>query len=1010
MMDNSYSVGYATVTRRMQSVRSSLQLGLLSVLMLFLMLSSQLTFAQDNSVTGKVSDNSGRGLPGVSVSVKGTTRGTNSDADGNFRIGVPANAVLVFSFVGFESQDVTVGAKSVINVTLLEDNKTLNEVVVIGYGTAKKKDLTGAVNTIGTKDFNKGIITSPEQLLQGRVPGVAITQNSGEPGGGINIRIRGTSSVRSNNNPLFVVDGVPLSGGETSAGGDNSGIGSTAAKNPLNFLNPEDIASVDILKDASATAIYGSRGANGVVLITTKKGKTGKGSLEYSPSVGFSTITKRYDLLSADEYAKLQPTQDLGARVDWQDALFRTGVTNQQNLAYGGSDGVGGNYRLSLGYLDQQGIMQTSAMNRVSGTFNANKKFINNKLNVGVQLTLSETKDKNIPVTDNAGYQGDLLGGILKSNPTRAIYKADGSFNQSTNIAEPNPLALIGLSKDNTKTLRTLGNINAEYEIISGLKFKAVYGFDKSMSSRKAAFSRDLLYQDIQNVGRLILSDIEIDNTLLDGYFTYDKEFGKVSVNALLGYEYQSFDNYYKRTTATNFRTSNLDLMLNNAASADNSKGFGSLLANSASSRDELQSYFGRVNVGFGKLLATATLRADGSTRFGPGKQTGYFPSAAIAYKLSDEAFVPKNIFSDLKVRVGYGITGNQEIPHNLYQQRQRYSDWGGNADATNISGGGLNDVAFPNPNLKWEQTAQTNIGIDFGIAGGRVTGNLEYYSKNTTDLLIQVTSAQPALSPFVWKNLDANVINKGVELGLNVAAIDKPQFGWDVQFNMAYNKNEVQNFAGLINTGAISGQGLTGAFAQRIAEGQPLFAFFLRDFGGYDENGNTIYPSGDVQRFLGKSPLPTFTGGLTNNFRYKNLSLSLFFNGVFGNYIYNNTANAYFTKGSYNNGRNVTRDVPTLAEGPFNAPDVSTRFLESGSFVRLQNASLSYRFNTGKSQLSNLRLFVAAQNLFLITNYKGQDPEVNTNKSINGVPSLGIDYTAYPRARTVTVGANIAF
>ncbi|MBO0931120.1 SusC/RagA family TonB-linked outer membrane protein [Fibrella aquatilis] len=1010
MMDNSYLVGSAVITRRVQTVQSLLRLGLM--LLVFLTLSTQVTFAQDASVSGKVTDNGGRGLPGVSVSVKGTTRGTNTDADGGYKISAANGAVLVYSYVGFESQNITVGNQSVINVTLLEDNKTLNEVVVIGYGTAKKKDLTGAVNTIGTKDFNKGIISSPEQLLQGRVPGVAITQNSGEPGGGINIRIRGTSSVRSNNNPLFVVDGVPLSGDATSAGGDNSGIGSTAPKNPLNFLNPEDIASVDILKDASATAIYGSRGANGVVLITTKKGKTGKGSLEYSPSVGFSSITKRYDLLSAAEYKTLQPSQDQGGSTDWQDVLFRTGTTNQHNLAYGGGDGNGGNYRFSLGYLDQQGIMQKSSLNRVAGTFNGNKKFINNKLAVGVQVTVSQTKDGNIPVTDNAGYQGDLLGGILKSNPTAVVYNADGTYKQSKNIAEPNPAALLGLSRDNTGTLRTLGNLNAEYEIFSGLKFKAVYGFDKSMSSRKAAFSKDLLYQDIQNVGRLIFNDIEVNNTLFDGYFSYDKEIGKINLSATLGYEYQSFDYFSKRTTASNFRTNNLDLMINNAASADNSKGLsGSLLANSYASYDEIRSYFGRVNVGFGKFLATATLRADGSTRFGSGNQVGYFPSAALAYKLSDEAFIPKNVFSDLKLRVGYGITGNQEIPHNLYTQRQRYGDWGTNSDANDINGGGLNDVAFPNPNLKWEQTAQTNIGVDFALAGNRVTGNIEYYHKNTTDLLIQVTSAQPALTPFVWKNLDANVINQGIELGLNVVAVDKKDFGWDVQFNAAYNDNVVKNFAGLINTGAISGQGLTGAFSQRIAEGQPLFAFFLRDFSGYDESGNSIYAGGDVQKFLGKSPLPTVTGGLTNNIRWKNFSLSLFFNGVFGNYIYNNTANAYFTKGAFNNGRNVTRDVPALKEGGFNAPDVSTRFLESGSFVRLQNASLGYKFNTGNSSvLSNLRVFVTGQNLLLFTSYTGQDPEVNTNKAINGVPSLGIDYTAYPRARTITLGANLAF
>lgn len=979
------------------------------MLMLFLLLSSQLTFAQDNSVTGKIVDNGGRGLPGVSVSVKGTTRGTNSDADGNYKISASGASVLVYSFVGFESQEIAVGSKSTINVTLLEDNKTLNEVVVIGYGTAMKKDLTGAVNSIGTKDFNKGITTSPEQLLQGRVPGVAITQSNGEPGGAINIRIRGTSSVRNGNNPLFVVDGVPLAGDETSAGGDNSGIGSSSARNPLNFLNSNDIETMDILKDASATAIYGARGANGVVLITTKKGKGAKGTLEYSPSVGISNITQKYDLLSAAEYAKLQPANDKGARVDWQDVLFRTGVTQQHNLAYGSGDNTG-NYRFSLGSLDQQGIMQRSSLNRISLTFNGNKKFINNKLNIGIQATVSQTKDGNIPVTDNAGYQGDLLGGILKSNPTQPIYNPDGSLFQSTNVAEPNPQALLSLSKDDTKTLRTVGNINAEYEIIDGLKFKTVLGFDKSMSSRKAAFSKDLGYQAIQNVGRLYLTDIQTDNNLMENYFTYNKKVGTINLSALLGYSYQSFEYTFQKVSATNFRTNDLDLMINNAASADNSKGFGSQLNNTSYTKDELQSFFGRVNMDFGALVATATLRADGSTRFGTGNKYGYFPSAAIAYKLIEQGFIPKNVFSDLKVRVGYGVTGNQSIPHNLYQQRQRYGDWNVNETATSIGGGSLSDVSFPNPNLKWESTGQFNAGIDFGFVGSKLSGSIDVYQKDTKNLLIQVASAQPALTPFVWKNLNADVFNSGVELALNYAAVDKANFGWDISFNAAYNKNIVKNYTGLINTGGISGQGLTGAFAERIANDQPLFAYFLREFGGYDENGNSKYPNGDVQQFIGKSPLPSVTGGLTNNFRYKNFTMSLFFNGVFGNYIYNNTANAYFTKGSYNNGRNVTRNVPGLAEGAFNAPDVSTRFLENGSFVRLQNVNLGYRFNVGKSALSNLRVYLTGQNLFVITNYTGQDPEVNTNKSLSGVPSYGIDYTAYPRARTFTLGANLTF
>lgn len=1017
MMHNSYLVGSAVTTRRMQPAQSFLKAGVLAMLILLLTLSSQLTFAQDNGISGKVKDAGGRGLPGVSISVKGTTRGTNSDADGNYKINAASNAVLVYSFVGFESQEIAVGNRSTIDVTLAEDNKTLNEVVVIGYGTVKKKDLTGAVNAIGTKDFNKGVIISPEQLMQGRVPGVAITQGNGEPGGPINIRIRGTSSVRNGNNPLFVVDGVPLSGDETSSGGDNSGIGSSSARNPLNFLNPNDIESMDILKDASATAIYGARGANGVVLITTKKGKGGKGTLEYSPSIGISNITKRYDLLSPDEYAKLQPANDRGARTDWQNILFRTGITNQQNLAYGAGDNTG-NYRFSLGYLDQQGIVQKSSLNRISIGLNGNKKFINNRLNIGLQATVSQTKDGNVPVTDNAGYQGDLLAGILKSNPTLPVYNADGSLYQSSNVAEPNPQALLSLSKDNTKTLRAVGNLNLEFDILDGLKFKTVYGFDKSMSSRKAAFSRDLGYQDIQNQGRLYLTDIQIDNSLWENYFTYNKQLGKVDLSALLGYSYQSFEYNYQKASATNFLTSDLDLMIQNAASAStvyssdpNKNLIGSIIANTNYTKDELQSYFGRVNLGLGDLIVTGTLRADGSTRFGPNYKYGYFPSAAVAYKLINKDFIPKNVFSDLKVRFGYGVTGNQSIPHNLYVQRQRYGDYGIQTGGRNVSGGGLNSEAFPNPDLKWESATQINGGIDFAFTGNRLTGSLDVYQKNTQNLLIQVASAQPALTPFVWKNIDGNVINSGVELALNYVAVDKTNFGWDISVNGAYNHNILKNYGGIINTGAISGQGLTGAYAERIANNQPLFAYFLREFGGYDEAGNSIYVGGDVQKFIGKSPIPKFTGGLTSNFRYGNWTASLFFNAVAGNYVYNNTANAYFTKGSYNNGRNVTRNVPSLAEGAFNAPDVSTRFLENGSFVRLQNVNIGYRINPkNSSALSNVRLFLTGQNLFVITGYTGQDPEVNTNKSLNGVPSLGIDYTAYPRARTFTLGATFTF
>ncbi|MFT5886620.1 MAG: TonB-linked SusC/RagA family outer membrane protein [Arcticibacterium sp.] len=982
----------------------------LLALTLTLSIISFTSFSQNINVTGKVVDSNGDELPGVTVQVKGTSNGVSTDLSGNYSLSsVPSAGTIVYSFVGMTSQEIAVQSRSNINVTLANDEQLLEEVVVIGYGTVKKKDATGAVAAIGEKDFNKGVITSSEQLMQGRVAGVAITQSSGEPGGGINVRIRGTSSVRAGNGPLFVVDGVPLSGGDITGGGSNGGLGSSSARNPLNFLNPNDIASIDILKDASATAIYGSRGANGVVLITTKKGKQGKGSMDYTFSVGTSQITKKFDLLNASEFVAAGGPNN-GGTTDWQDEVLRTAITTQHNLSFGGGSN-GDSYRFSAGILDQDGIINNSGIKRYSASFNGNKKVINDRLNIGTQLNLANTVDAGVPVTDNSGFSGDLLAAMLKSNPTNSVRSSDGTFNQVSTV-EPNPAAIIAYSKDNTNTIRALGNLNAELQIVDGLKFKTVVGFDRSISSRKAAFSPLLKAAQIENVGQVYFTDIETNNSLWENYFTYDKEFGNVSFNGLAGYSYQRFEYFAKSSNATNFRVDDLDLMVNNVSSADNADGFGSIINGSNSNVDELQSYFGRINLGFSsKYLLTATVRADGSTRFGSGNKYGVFPSFAGKWRLIEEDFVPKNVFSDLGLRLGYGITGNQELPHNLYQERRRYGSAGIN-NSSSINNGGFGTVAFANPGLKWESTTQFNAGLDFGFAGGRLSGSLDYYYKNTNDLLFQVFSAQPAPSPFVWRNLDADVINRGLEISLNAIVVDANDFEFEINANAAFNKNVVENLLGVYDTGAINGQGLTGAFAQRIASGQPLFAYFLREFGGYDEAGNSIYPNGDFQQFLdGASPNPTVTGGLTTNFKYKSLTLSAFFNGVFGNYLYSNNANAFFTKGSFSNGRNVTRDVVGSDEGPLNAPDVSTRFLEKGDFVRLANLNLGYTVNTGKTDaISSLRFFLTGQNLALFTNYSGQDPEVNTNKQINGIPSFGIDYTAYPRARTWTLGANISF
>lgn len=990
---------------------------------------ASVTYAQ-TTVSGKVTAPEEGALPGVNVLVQGTSTGTVTDMDGNYSLSVPeGNDVLVFSSIGYVTQEITINGRSTINVELEADVQSLSEVVVIGYGTQEARDATGAVSSVKSEDFNAGVIASPEQLIQGRAAGVQITQASGEPGSGVNIRIRGTSSVRGGNNPLFVVDGVPLAGDNVSGGGADVGAGSSSARNPLNFLNPNDIASIDILKDASATAIYGSRGANGVVLITTKTGEAGKSTLNYSYNIGISNITKKYDLLNADEFVAayadindLAPgsealeTLDQGFDTDWQDQIFRTAIAHNHDISYGGGND-NGTYRFSLGYTDQEGIVERSGLRRISARFNGSSNFIDDRLTVSTQLTVSDIRDNNVPISDNAGATGDLLGMALKLNPTYPVYNEDGTYFQQS-VTEANPVAFLGLSDDYTNTVRALGNVTFDFKITEGLNFKTVLGGDRSASTRKAAYSPLLEVQGIARQGRAAFEDVSAVNTLMENYFTYNNDLSdNLRLDAVLGYSYQRFQRETKFTQAAGFRVTDLNLILNNLASVNQTAGLGGVAANSTFRVDELQSFFGRVNLDIAdKYLLTATVRSDGSTRFGGNNKYGIFPAFAAAWRLSDEAFLP-DAFSELKLRAGYGVTGNQEFGSNLYTDRQRYSGEGLNVSNTGVTINPASrlSVAFDNPDLKWESTTQINLGVDWGIINNRLRGSINYYYKTTNDLLFLLVSAQPAPTDFYWDNLDMDIINEGIELTVDAAVVDTEAFLWDISANASYNENQIENYSGLVNTGAISGQGLSGAFAQRIATDQPLYAYFLRPFGGFVEEGpdagQSIYPEGDVQQFVGRSPLPKYNIGFTNNFNYQNFDLSIFFNGQLGQYVYNNTANAFFTAGALGGGNNVTQDVVGNGESRGNAPEVSTRFLEDASFVRLQNLTLGYNFNIENiAFLSNLRLFFTGQNLFVITDYSGQDPEVNVNKALNDVPSFGIDYTPYPRARTFLFGVNVSF
>ncbi|THD69763.1 TonB-dependent receptor [Robertkochia marina] len=1028
-----------------------------NLLKAMVLLGAFLCFAltQAQTVSGTVSDPSGP-LPGANVLVKGTSIGTQTDFDGNYTLeNVPSDGVLVFSYVGFVSQEVPVNGQSTINVTLQEDAQALDEVVVIGYGTQAIEDATGAVDVVSSDDFQKGVISSPEQLIQGKTAGVQITQTSGEPGAGVNIRIRGTASVRSNNNPLFVVDGVPLAAEDTQSGGSDVGNGATSARNPLNFLNPSDIESISILKDASATAIYGSRGANGVVLITTKSGKAGAGGVwEVNANMAYAEPAKSFDLLDREQYlagiaqyGNDPSALDFGNDTDWQKVVLRSPLSPVANVAYSNNYGSG-NVRASFGYQNQFGVVQNSSQERITGRLNLSQRLLNDKLRLDFNGTLSRVNDEAPLITRNAGSQGDLLGAAYFANPT---YPNDPTFDPGG--AELNPANLLVEYEDLTNTNRVLFNASAEYEIVEGLKAKVIYGYDYSQSDRNQTLTRDVIGFNNGTVGngRGVLSEVNQLNRLFDATLSYNKEFGNSSLEALLGYSYQSFQRYGNTTLGFGYSSSEHEDMRNDLnrtkdillGSVDgeyqqiiyspdqDALAINRLFTDDATSAplpgsipiasagydrfdftDELQSFFGRVNYTIAeKYLLTGTLRVDGSSRFGPNNKYGWFPSAAFAWKLHEEDFMGDS-FSDLKLRLGWGITGNQDgLGYGNYLFRERYAGIGIQNNG-NIQVPGLSIQSLPEDDLKWESTAQYNIGLDFGLGLNRLNGSLDFYYKNTTDLLLRTETAAPSPQDFNFQNLDADVINKGVEFAINYDFIQQEDLFWTAGFNISYNENEVKNLEGVqIQTGEINGNGLTGAFAQLLITDQPLFSYYLREFGGFDENGISIYPNGDVQQLIGKSALPKVNLGFNTSFSWRNWSMDAFLTGQYGQYIYNNTANAFFTAGIINGGKNVTTDVLTNGESPANAPDVSTRFLEDGGFLRMQTLSLAYDVPlSGEGSFNSMRLSLTGQNLFVITDYSGLDPEVNVDKSLNNVPSLGIDYSSFPRPRTISFGVSATF
>ena len=968
------------------------------------------------NIKGKILDEFGEPLPEAAIQLKGSTNGVSSNFDGEFSIGAKLGDTLQISFVGYETKEVIIDSEF-LTISLYPLSDLLDEVLIIGYGKQTKKDLTGALTQLSVDDFKKGVNLSPDNLLQGKVAGVRVVQSSGEPGAGVNVSIRGVGSIRSGSSPLFVVDGIPLSNQNVSAASPNVGLGSSSAKNPLNFLNTSDIASITVLKDASATAIYGARGSNGVVIITTKKGKTGAATITVDSYLSVASVIKKIDVLSANEYrnAITDDAYDHGGNTDWQEELLRSAVTSNHNFSFAKKT-ESGNYYTSLSFMDQEGIVETSEFKRTTARLNAEESFLDNKrLKVKVNLTASQINETGVPNGANAGSDGQLITHALMANPTQPVFTEDGDFTNFNLNQNYNPLYLLDIYDDHTQTLRVLGNIEATFRIFDGLEYKFNYGIDRSVSERNSTIYPNVT--DRTPDGAYVQNNLDSQSILTEHYLTYRFELDKSKFEVLGGFSYQEFD-----FSGTTFSLTGIDAKDTGVAPEYDPGYSGEQSGVSGyAQRNELQSYFGRVNYNFDdKYLVTASLRADGSTRFGNNNKYGYFSSFALGWNLDREDFFNNiDAISELKLRSSWGQTGNQEVQNKITQASYSQSASGGYYlydDYSLVNGIVVNRTA--NPDLKWEVVTQFNVGVDFSLWNRKLYGSLDYYNKTTTDAILNIPSEPLSPTTTVWKNIEGNIVNKGIEFSLGTNIISTDNFSWNVDVNGATLNNKIENLpVSELYSGSIAGPGLSGVSANIYKSGYEAGSFFMLKHLGFDADGNDIFEdfnndavinSEDRQIFEGA--LPNFTFGLNTNFGYKRWDLSLAFIGQTGGLLVNNT-NLALNINNIVSDRNVLSEFYNDGASFANQPQLSTLYLEKSNFIRLNNARIGYSVNTESLKLDwlqGLNIYVSGQNIFTITNYSGFDPLVNSPRASGGNQSIGIDYTTYPSSRSFLLGATL--
>jgi TonB-linked SusC/RagA family outer membrane protein len=1000
------------------------------------------TTRADVRITGRVTSETGEALPGVSVVVKGTSRGTTTDVQGRYQLSIPEEATaLVYSFVGYVSQEQLVKNRSVIDIQLVPDTKSLNEVVVVGYGQVRKSDLTGAVATVPVEEIRKVAVTSLDQALQGRAAGVQITQNSGAPGGSTSIRIRGGNSIQGDNEPLYVIDGIPFK---------NDGASSGSSFNVLSTLNPSDIESISVLKDASSTAIYGSRGANGVVIITTKRGKAGKSTITFDTYYGIQSVRRKYPVLNGREYAQFvndantnegRPVVYTPAQIDafgegthWQDEIFRQAPISNYQLSISGGDEKT-QYAIAGGYFKQNGVIVNSDFDRYSFRINLDRK-LTSKIKIGNSLTVNRTVTNQARSDGDLGSAGLVTMAALQFPPILPVRNADGSYlltNPALAFTADNPVALARDNKNRNTAYRIFGSIFGDYQIIDGLSLRVSLGIDGILQKQDSYLPRSVS-SGLAQGGSAAIFNSQAITWLNENLLTYTRTFNNDhNVSALIGYTQQASRTESNRAQARNFVNDNL-------GSSNLASGSVPLTPESSIGTWGLQSYLARLNYGYkDKYLLTASFRTDGSSRFGANNRFGYFPSAALAWRVSEEAFLKNNsVVSDLKIRMTYGTTGNQDgignYPSYSLLGTQNYVF--GNTVSTGL---GPNQIA--NPDLSWETTSQADVGVDVGFLNDRITLTADAYLKRTKDLLLNVTVPSTSGFSSAIKNL-GKVENKGIELSISSRNL-VGAFKWNTDFNFALNRNKVLDIGGApqIFAGNVAniGQGLNSGI---IRVGEPLGSFFGYVTDGLYQTTDELTALADPQArrpgdrkyadlngdkkiddndrtIIGRSQ-PKFIGGISNTFSYKGLELTAFFQGVYGNSILN--ANRYeleYLNATTNQSRdmlnrwtptNTNTDIPR-ASTTRPANRVSTRQIEDGSYLRLKNIQLAYNLPASVLKglkIQSVRVYATAQNYLTWTNYSGYDPEVN--RFGQDSRSQGFDYASYPAAKTLLFGLNVGF